>query len=148
MGNMYTIKPTGGKIRPAFQIAKSLGISVKIVERDFLGVCSGVVVNLGNKKGKPFEPVILISEDLSYEEQRLTLVHELAHIFLGHLLDDERFEVSDSQKEFEAEALGFILYNFLYGIEGSRRLEKSATDHSEKKQSITMVAHSGKVAKA
>ncbi len=138
MEKTYYIKPANGKIRPAIRIAKSLGIDVKLVGCDILDGCSGMTVNFGEKKGKPFAPVIFISDDLSLEECDLTLLHELAHIFLGHLLSDERFAVPYNQAEFEAEALGFILYNFLYGIDGSRTFAKASTDHNRKKQLSTM----------
>ncbi len=118
MSTAYFIKPANGRVRPAVKIANSLGIKVKSVPRDFISGCSGVTQIVDNK-----ETSILVANDLSTEEKRLTITHELAHIFLGHLLapEDEHFEVSYEQGEFEAESLGFILYNFLYGIDGGRK---------------------------
>ena len=119
MSKSYLIEPINGKIRPATKIADSLGIESGIISRnsDVLDGCEGRTY-IQNEK-----TYIFLADDLPIESQRLTLTHELSHIFLGHLLgfDDDRFKVSGIQAEFEAEALGFILYNFLYGIDGGRK---------------------------
>lgn len=112
MSNFYYIKPTKGDIRPAYGIAKSLGIKAKIVSRDFINSATGITLYMDGKF------YIAIANDLSIKEKRITFTHELAHIFLGHLLSHELYNVPLNQREFEAEALGFILYNFLYGIDG------------------------------
>lgn len=114
----FCIKPANGKIRPAVQIASSLGIETKYTERDEIGGADGTTLTLNGK------PCIFIARNLTTEEMRLTLTHELAHIVLGHLLSDDRFSFSYEQQEFEAETLGFILYNFLYGIDGGRIYRK------------------------
>lgn len=115
----YLIEPANNKVRPATVIANKLGISIAFASRDsdLLEGCKGMTYV---QNGKIY---IFIADDLQMEEQRLTLTHELSHIYLGHLLGltDEQFKVSHAQKEFEAEALGFILYNFLYGIDGGRK---------------------------
>lgn len=124
MSTAYCIKPANGKIRTAVRIASSLGIKVKIVPRDLIRGCSGETrVVYGEARIIDRDPCILVADDLCVEEQRLTITHELAHIFLGHLLSskDSCFEVPGEQMEFEAETLGFILYNFLYGIDGGRK---------------------------
>ncbi len=114
----YLIEPMNGKIRPANKIADSLGIEVGTINRnsEALEGCKGMTY-IQNKKA-----YIFIADDLPIEAQRITLTHELSHIFLGHFLgfDDDRFKVPYAQAEFEAESLGFILYNFLYGIDGGR----------------------------
>ncbi len=114
----YLIKVTN-KVRPAAAIAKNLGISVSLASRssDLLGGCEGITYVQNERQH------IFIADDLQIAEQRLTLTHELSHIYLGHLLGltDEQFKVSHAQAEFEAESLGFILYNFLYGIDGGRK---------------------------
>ncbi len=117
MSELYCIAPTNGKIRPAAIIASSLGIHVGDMERSFLNGAHGRSYLIDDKM------YVAIADDLPIEEKRLTLTHELSHIFLGHLLgqNDEQFKVSFAQKEFEAESLGFILYNFLYGIDGGRK---------------------------
>lgn len=65
---------------------------------------------------------ITIDSDLSPENQKLTLAHEMAHIFLGHLtgeaLKEEGYNISVTQREFEAEALGLMLCAFLFGLNG------------------------------
>ena len=115
----YLIEATNYKVRPATVIANNLGISIALANRssDLLDGCKGMT-HIQN--GKIY---IFIADDLPIAEQRLTLTHELSHIYLGHLLGlaDEQFKVSDNQAEFEAESLGFILYNFLYGIDGGRK---------------------------
>lgn len=115
MSEFYYITPTNGKIRQAAVIAKSLGIKVVDLDRNSLNAKYGRAYLYGEEK------YIAIAEDLPIEEKRLTLTHELSHFFLGHLLNqDEQFKVSYAQQEFEAETLGLILYNFLYGIDGGR----------------------------
>lgn len=117
MSESYYITPANGKIRPAAIIASSLGIHVGDKSRDFLKGASGKTYIIDEK------PYVMIADDLPIEEKRLTLTHELAHLYLGHLLgrNDEQFKISHYQEEFEAEALGFILYNFFYGIDGGRK---------------------------
>lgn len=117
MAGSYVIKPAKGKTRSVVRIADSLGISTKVAPRDLIRGCDGVT-RITDEKA-----CILVSSDLSVEEQHLTVAHELAHIFLGHFIgiDDERFKVPCEQAEFEAESLGFIMYNFLYGIDGGRK---------------------------
>lgn len=116
----YYITPTKGKIRPTAIIASSLGIHVGDISRDTLKGADGRAYIIEEK------PYIMIAKELPIEEKRLTLTHELAHFYLGHLLGrtDEQFKVSHSQEEFEAEALGFILYNFFYGIDGGRKQDE------------------------
>lgn len=115
----YLIEATNNKVRPAAVIANNLGISIAFASRnsDILDGCKGMTCV---QNGKIY---IFIADDLQIAEQRLTLTHELSHIYLGHLLGltDEQFNVSGNQAEFEAESLGFILYNFLYGIDGGRK---------------------------
>lgn len=103
--------------RGAVRIANTLGITIREPERSAIGDCSGLAV------AKPVDGKvkydILIAKELSLEEKRLTLAHEMAHIILGHLVGDfigEQYNVSPEQAEFEAEALGLILYNLWYGI--------------------------------
>ncbi len=60
------------------------------------------------KGGRNF---IVCKSDLPSDVLSLTLMHELAHFILGHLLEETAF--SSEQKEFEAESLGFILYSYL-----------------------------------
>lgn len=117
MSESYYIAPANGKIRPAAIIASSLGIHVGDISRDVLKGAYGKTYIIDEK------PHVMIADDLSIEEKRLTLTHELAHLYLGHLLgrNEEQFKVSYLQEEFEAETLGFILYNFFYGIDGGRK---------------------------
>lgn len=118
MSKPYVIRPVGNRTRSIVRIANSLGIEVKKAPAELLGGGLGFT-EIYNKKA-----YVLVADDLSAGERRLTIAHELAHLFLGHLIGiaDKRFEVSPEQAEFEAESLGFILYNFLYGIDGGRKL--------------------------
>ncbi len=65
---------------------------------------------------------ITIDKDLPIEDQKLTLSHEMAHIILGHLMGEiageKSYNISIAQREFEAEALGLMLYNFWFGLNG------------------------------
>ncbi len=65
---------------------------------------------------------ITIDKDLPIEDQKLTLSHEMAHIILGHLtgeaIGEKNYNISIAQREFEAEALGLMLYNFWFGLNG------------------------------
>lgn len=108
---------TRGRLRPIAGIIDSFGIPVRTVSRDckILGEAYGKTIVRENGK-----ITILISDRLPIEEQRLTLAHEFAHLLLGHLLPRECYRVPGKQAEFEAETLGFILYNFLYGTNGGR----------------------------
>ena len=48
----------------------------------------------------------------------------MSHLILGHLIGDyvgEQYNISAEQQEFEAEALGLMLYNFWYGMKNSVR---------------------------
>ncbi len=121
MSISYLIEPANGKIRPATVIASSLGIKTSFANRnsDLLDGCDGMTYVQNEKI------YIFLADDLPVEAQRLALTHELSHVFLGHILGlkDKQFKVPSVQKEFEAESLGFILYNFLYGIDGGRKPE-------------------------
>lgn len=121
MTRPYVIKPAKRKARSVIRIANSLGISTKVAPRDLIRGCDGEA-RISDEKA-----CILVSSDLSVEEQHLTVAHELAHIFLGHFIgiDDKRFKVPYEQAEFEAESLGFIMYNFLYGIDGGRKVRNN-----------------------
>lgn len=108
--------------RGAMRIAKTLGIQVRECEPAYINDCKGQAraIQCGDK----IEYIILLSEDLSLEEKRLTLAHEMAHLILGHLIGDyvgDQYNVSEEQQEFEAEALGLILYNFWYGFKISKK---------------------------
>lgn len=70
------------------------------------------------------ELFVTIDNDLPLEEQKLTLSHEMAHIILGHLVGNQiesDYNISHEQQEFEAEALGLILCNFLFGFNGGSK---------------------------
>ena len=72
---------------------------------------------------------VTIDRDLSLEEQKLTLSHEMAHVILGHLAGgtiESDYNISHEQKEFEAEALGLMLCNFLFGFNGESKEQKAA----------------------
>lgn len=117
MSTAYCIKPANGKIRPIVRIANSLGIEVRRTTRKEL---EGRFAVLEYVNGNYY---ILEAEDISIEERRLSIAHELSHAILGNLLYDESesYRIPIEQMEFEAETLGFILYNFLYGIDGGRK---------------------------
>lgn len=103
--------------RGALQIAKSFGVQVLTCEPSEINNCKGLsqaVIHDGK-----IEYYILLQNDLSLEEKRLTFAHEMSHFILGHLIGeytDKNYNISPEQQEFEAEALGLILYNFWYGI--------------------------------
>lgn len=66
---------------------------------------------------------ITIDKDLPLEDQKLTLSHEMAHIILGHLVGkriSKDYNISHEQMEFEAESLGLLLCNFLFGFGESK----------------------------
>lgn len=113
----YIRKSDKQTYRSVIKIANTLGFAVKAVPANFINGAMGKVIITSENK------YILVSETLSIEEMRLTIAHELAHIVLGHFLflEDEQFKVPGDQAEFEAESLGFILYNFLYGIDGGKK---------------------------
>lgn len=60
---------------------------------------------------------IYVNKNHSLATQFTTLAHELGHIFLGHLGDDEKLKIkdrthkSDDQKEIEAESVAYIVCN-------------------------------------
>ena len=104
--------------RGVVRIAKTLGIDIYEIERSKMDDHAAGWATVTPIDGK-VKYEILIAKELSLEEKRLTLAHEMAHIMLGHLVGDfigEQYNVSHNQAEFEAEALGLILYNFLYGL--------------------------------
>ncbi len=132
--------------RGVVRIAKSLGIAIHETERSKMDDHAAGWAIATPTDGK-VKYDILIAKELSLEEKRLTLAHEMAHIILGHIAGDyigDQYNVSHSQAEFEAEALGLILYNFLYGM----RLRDPAANHEEKRSPITMTAYSGKAVKS
>lgn len=107
--------------RGAMQIIKSFGIQVKCCKSSEIDNCKGLSWAV-QKDGRP-EYYILLADDLPLEEIRLTLAHEMSHLILGHLIGeftDKKYNISLEQQEFEAEALGLILYNFWYGIKCDR----------------------------
>ena len=107
--NSFTIKHTPQNRRPIVQIANQLGCRVKHGKEDMKEDGKLVIINQGTSEQQMF---IIIKPSLPYEEQILAIAHELAHLLLGHLLPF--YNGSGEQAEFEAEALGYMLYSFLY----------------------------------
>lgn len=71
--------------------------------------------------GRKYRYEVTIDSNMSIENQKLTLSHEMAHIILGHLIGnkiDSDYNISLEQQEFEAEALGLMICNFLFGLNG------------------------------
>ncbi len=102
----FMIKKQSQPHRKLLQILEQLNITVLLdSEGDYLGEIPGVVYK---KNGKN---IIVLNPNISQDVARLTLTHELAHLLLGHTLED--CSISRDQQEFEAESLGFILYSFL-----------------------------------
>lgn len=69
--------------------------------------------------GRKHRYEVTIDSNISIENQKLTLSHEMAHIILGHLIGNEidsDYNISLEQQEFEAEALGLMICNFLFGF--------------------------------
>ena len=117
MSESYFIEPANGRVRPIVRIARSLGIEVVRCSTEGLQGAKAILCRTNSKY------CIRSAEELTLPERRLSIAHELAHAILGHLLyeENESYRVSPEQAEFEAESLGFILYNFLYGIDGGRK---------------------------
>ncbi len=120
----YCIDETSSKhtYRGAVRIAETLGIQVKKCDPSYINNSKGQ--SKAEKCGDKIEYFILLSENLSLEEKRLTLAHEMSYLILGHLIGDyvgEQYNISTEQQEFEAEALGLMLYNFWYGMKSSVR---------------------------
>lgn len=93
--------------RGAMRIAKTLGIQVRECEPAYINDCKGQAraIQCGDK----IEYIILLSEDLSLEEKRLTLAHEMAHLILGHLIGDyagDQYNVSEEQQENVISSMG------------------------------------------
>ncbi|MDE5992722.1 MAG: ImmA/IrrE family metallo-endopeptidase [Oscillospiraceae bacterium] len=68
---------------------------------------------------------VAINSNLPIEEQKLTLSHEMAHIVLGHLVGNKiesDYNISLEQQEFEAEALGLMICNFLFGFNSEQKV--------------------------
>jgi len=69
--------------------------------------------NIGDKDKLKYR--ILIKSDFTTEQKYATLCHELAHLFLGHLGDDQdewwedRSKLSYNAKELEAEAVSYLV---------------------------------------
>lgn len=102
----FIIKKQPQPRRKLLQILEQLNITVLLDSKgDYLGEVPGVVYK---KDGKN---VIVLNPNIAPDVARLTLTHELAHLLLGHTLED--CSISREQQEFEAESLGFILYSFL-----------------------------------
>lgn len=105
-----------------------LGITVcfdKITQPGFegsKGITKGGIYTYSYSHKFKSEFNITIDKDLPLEDKKLTLSHEMAHIFLGHLtgeiIGEKSYNISTAQREFEAEALGLMLYNFLFGLNG------------------------------
>ena len=89
------------------KIFESLGIQILIDTKGvYLGVKDYSAVFMRDKR-----MYIVLRHGLPVEVARLSLMHELAHIILGHLL--EGCTVSSERREFEAESLGYLLYSYV-----------------------------------
>ena len=121
----FIIKKQPQPRRKLLQILEQLNITVLLDSKgDYLGEVAGVVCK---KDGKN---VIVLNPNIAPDVAKLTLTHELAHLLLGHTLED--CAISREQQEFETESLGFILYSFLtdclqYLIKGGVLHEESNT---------------------
>lgn len=56
---------------------------------------------------------IYINSCIPNDLKRMTIAHEVAHLLLGHLTEGNGNELSQEQKEFEAESLGYIIYSYI-----------------------------------
>lgn len=68
---------------------------------------------------------VAINSNLPIEEQKLTLSHEMAHVVLGHLVGNKiesDYNILLEQQEFEAEALGLMICNFLFGFNSEQKV--------------------------
>ena len=73
----------------------------RIIYKAFPAALRGVVRGLTSLRGNLY--TVLIDALLDDPERKETLKHELAHIVLGHLLDDQR-SVEDLEREADAYA--------------------------------------------
>lgn len=105
---MYLIKSTPQPRRKLAKILRSLGINL-LIDTKAVYLSENEYAAAFIREGKWN---IVLNKNSTIEERRLSIMHELAHILLGHLLDDCS-SISKEQKEFEAESLGYILYSFL-----------------------------------
>lgn len=102
----FMIKKQSQPRRKLLQILEQLNITVLLDSKgNYLKRAVGATYK---KDGKN---IIVLNSNITPEIARLTLMHELAHLLLGHLSED--CTISREQQEFEAESLGFILYSFL-----------------------------------
>lgn len=144
-------------LQGAVTLLESLGIRVrfgKVVRKGFENSL-GLTECRPCDRSSPFdrkyknEYYVTIDNDLSLEEQKFVLSHEIAHIVLGHLVGDQiesDYNISHEQQEFEAEALGLMLCNFMFGFisDGSNEQNEYAAHgliEISNKSSSTVVAN-------
>lgn len=123
-------------LQGAVTLLESLGIYVKfgkVTEKGFEGV-SGLSKTKFHEYPPDYpcrcrsESYVTIDNDLPLEDKKLTLSHEMAHIILGHLVGDRiehGYNISHEQQEFEAEALGLMLCNFLFGFNAESKEQEA-----------------------
>ena len=102
---------------PLDNLAESV-VNLRIIVRQSVDIIQsgGKVIRLSDKaykEGPRF--LITLNKRQSDEVNLLTLIHELAHIFCGHLdsLDDEKWPnragLNSESMEFEAESVGYLV---------------------------------------
>lgn len=114
-----------GLLDRCFKRLPALGISLQLMDEG--SFCAGSIyelkrtdVSLDPKRPHLYE--IWLNRNHSAEVQFTTLVHELGHLFLGHLGKDTRLEtpgrlgLSHAQEELEAESVAYLISNRL-GVE-------------------------------
>lgn len=102
----FVIKKQSQPRRKLLQILEQLNIVVLLDSKGgYLEEIPGVVYKREDKN------IIVLNPNITPDIARLTIMHELAHLLLGHTLED--CAISREQQEFEAESLGYILYSFL-----------------------------------
>ncbi len=121
-------KSASHTLQGVIAMLEMLGITVcfdKITQPGFegsKGITKGEIHTCSYSHKCKSEFNITIDKDLPIEDQKLTLSHEIAHIFLGHFtgeaIGEKNYNISIAQREFEAEALGLMLYNFWFGLNG------------------------------
>jgi len=88
---------------------------IKVVGASLRGLLAGRVYKLWEDKDKEIKLYVELNKSHNPKEQFVTLCHEFAHVYLGHLGGDpdgkwpSRMGLSRNQRELEAETVTYVL---------------------------------------